>query len=153
MECPSFKRLLELPPLYSAKTHVGRRLYNEDRYAVSLDFIDIPLEHLTLQEIVPKAVAQLFPAYDPCTSSNVKWMSSGQLEWNDVDCFVLDTFHLFCVFDGHGGDDASEFLAKNVAKYLQQELHLRLQNCPPPQKFLRWVVTSAFPSLHCHQCP
>lgn len=137
MECSSFKRLLELPPLYSAKTHVGRRLHNEDRYAVSLDFIDLPLEPLTLQEIVPNPVAQLFPAYDPSPSSNIKWMSSGQLEWNDVECFVLDTFHLFCVFDGHGGDYASEFLTQNVAKYLQRELLSRSQNCPPPQKFLR----------------
>ncbi|GMH44429.1 hypothetical protein BSKO_12381 [Bryopsis sp. KO-2023] len=143
------KRVSEPPPLHSAKTHIGRRLKNEDRHFVKTNFIDMPLEPDSLEEIHLPHMDECFKSLEASPSR----LSSGNSSrlgatWR-TGGLTLDTFHLFAIFDGHGGAAASEFLQKWLEDYLLAQLNRCLETCPPPREFLRHKTVP--PEILLHQ--
>eukprot|EP00803_Ostreobium_quekettii_P002965 evm.model.scf_4246.1 EVM.evm.TU.scf_4246.1 scf_4246:1211-3609(+) len=115
------------------KTTINQRKSMEDFYSVNQKFMQLPLSVADSQELIPDYVRQLEAYSRTANPAAAPWSAAVQLlrpAYPSGVC-VLDDFHLFCVFDGHGGADVSRHCATFLHEHLRHALTSTLQESHP----------------------
>lgn len=125
------------PPLFSIKSEKGRRSTNEDRECVRLNFMEVPMDPTKMCEVIPKHL-QTFMRPKSRTvsvggdmSSCSRSSKSGEL-CGGGDAGTVETFHVFGVFDGHGGHRAAEHCANKLTQNLKMTITRALKKYALP---------------------
>ena len=111
---------------YGARCIINQRKSMEDFYYAKEKFIQLPLSVADTEEIFPAFVGQQGRVDQrvALAQSVGSWTAAARLLRPScpTGICVLDDFHLFAVFDGHGGPDVS----RHCSLYMHRHLHAAL---------------------------
>eukprot|EP00210_Caulerpa_lentillifera_P004524 g4317.t1 len=102
----------------------------EDTHDFRIDFMEFPVDFTRLQNVIPPEL-QLPDGWQKSQRESLRNKShstKGKIGASKNDANCVENFHLFCVFDGHGGAKAAEHctetLAQNLKLQITQVLHM-----------------------------
>lgn len=129
----------QTPPLFSIRSERGRRSKMEDNHDIRLNFMELPLDSLEMEDVIPKHLHSVMKPKSRTFSVSGDMVSCARSSKSGELCGpsergAVEAFHLFSVFDGHGGDRAAAHCANKLAQNLKATITRALKKHALPIK-------------------
>eukprot|EP01025_Chloroclados_australasicus_P029990 TRINITY_DN299_c0_g3_i1.p1 TRINITY_DN299_c0_g3~~TRINITY_DN299_c0_g3_i1.p1 ORF type:complete len:742 (-),score=61.22 TRINITY_DN299_c0_g3_i1:1314-3461(-) len=118
------------PPYHGSKSEMGFRTRQEDRHDERVEWYQPEFEHLSNEQIPHTLRETLKTATSLSCDGGIVLKKHHSMSLEDLNKKqTSQSLHLFAVYDGHGGDLASQFCKDNLATNFRTILERKEKGC------------------------